>query len=176
MNNLLGTRHGHCQVSLDSDSFWIAGGYSNAEEHGGSLKSGLNVELLFCGYQHSLILLFCLVYQFHRKLGWKKLPDMLRKRHYATCGLVTDNSGRKKIVVMGGGTRQVNDILLDCITVFEIASHVIVSHPVLGQLWIPSTCKPKHGMWILVLGVPLNLLFHSLMSMQLQLYHMETPF
>ena len=43
------------------------------------------------------------VYKFNRKTGWEKLPDMPHggRRHFM-CGLVTDNSGSRKIVVAGG--------------------------------------------------------------------------
>ena len=35
--HLLGTRHGHCQISLDRDSFLILGGHRG---HVGDMKSG----------------------------------------------------------------------------------------------------------------------------------------
>ena len=41
-------------------------------------------------------------YLFNRVMGWKKLPNMLRKRSHMMCGLVTNSKGDQKIVVAGG--------------------------------------------------------------------------
>ena len=70
----------------------------------GAIKSGfmLQPDCLDNVDVHIAIAHFIAVYQFHRDEGWEKLPDMLRKRHYMMCGLVTDNAGNRKIVVAGG--------------------------------------------------------------------------
>merc|ERR1712241_560840 len=35
-------------------------------------------------------------------MGWEELPDMSRPRRDMMCGLVTDSSGNRKIIVAGG--------------------------------------------------------------------------
>ena len=88
---------GFCQVAIDDNLIFVAGGWKGAEESAGNAHKDKAYKLDIREY---FVLLIAFI--FDLRSGWRRLPDMIRARHSMMCGLVTDRRGNKKIVIAGG--------------------------------------------------------------------------